>query len=407
MTNLREACPQKMKLKYPGHYWEIMSNKDFRDRALTVLDEITLRLVDDAEEGVLRKAESPVLEEAASQQASRPTCTAAPDTTVREILNRGRDGSVACRSASPAAASPARPHRTFYSYKGGTGRSMILANTAWILAASGYRVAVIDWDLEAPGLHRYLAPTSATAASRHRRPDRLRHRLRRWQPGRRRGLPSAERAKLVRQASRPAHVRLRGGVDASPCREDRLRPAGRQTRATRCASIPSTGSTSIPLSAGIFLEEVKRRLRAEYDYVLIDSRTGVSDTSGVCTVQMPDTLVVCFTLNEQEHARRGQHAASARGAAQASGWPLGLRVLPVPMRVDISEKERVDRPRTAARERFDRFLDWLDDDQLEQYWGEVEIPTYRSTRWRKCWPSSTARTAGPRSCPRGRSRLLG
>ena len=47
---------------------------------------------------------------------------------------------------------------TFYSYKGGTGRSMALANIAWILASNGYRVLVIDWDLEAPGLHRYLHP---------------------------------------------------------------------------------------------------------------------------------------------------------------------------------------------------------------------------------------------------------
>jgi hypothetical protein len=47
---------------------------------------------------------------------------------------------------------------TFYSYKGGTGRSMALANTAWILASNGCRVLVVDWDLESPGLHRYLQP---------------------------------------------------------------------------------------------------------------------------------------------------------------------------------------------------------------------------------------------------------
>src|ERR1700680_1364934 len=47
---------------------------------------------------------------------------------------------------------------TFYSYKGGTGRSMALANIAWILASNGKRVIVIDWDLEAPGLHRYFHP---------------------------------------------------------------------------------------------------------------------------------------------------------------------------------------------------------------------------------------------------------
>jgi MinD-like ATPase involved in chromosome partitioning or flagellar assembly len=47
---------------------------------------------------------------------------------------------------------------TFYSYKGGSGRSMAVANVAWILASNGNRVLTVDWDLEAPGLHRYFAP---------------------------------------------------------------------------------------------------------------------------------------------------------------------------------------------------------------------------------------------------------
>ena len=47
---------------------------------------------------------------------------------------------------------------TFYSYKGGSGRTMALSNIAWILASNRYNVLLIDWDLEAPGLHRYLRP---------------------------------------------------------------------------------------------------------------------------------------------------------------------------------------------------------------------------------------------------------
>ena len=47
---------------------------------------------------------------------------------------------------------------TFYSFKGGTGRTMALANVAWILAANGKRVLVVDWDLESPGLHRFYHP---------------------------------------------------------------------------------------------------------------------------------------------------------------------------------------------------------------------------------------------------------
>src|SRR5262249_56626319 len=46
---------------------------------------------------------------------------------------------------------------TFYSYKGGVGRSMAMANIAWLLASKyGKRVIVVDWDLEAPGLHRFF-----------------------------------------------------------------------------------------------------------------------------------------------------------------------------------------------------------------------------------------------------------
>src|ERR1700678_2314704 len=54
---------------------------------------------------------------------------------------------------------------TFYSFKGGTGRTMALANVAWILAANGMRVLIADWDLESPGLHRFFQPFMEPAVS--------------------------------------------------------------------------------------------------------------------------------------------------------------------------------------------------------------------------------------------------
>ncbi|MEL6944255.1 MAG: AAA family ATPase, partial [Bacteroidota bacterium] len=45
---------------------------------------------------------------------------------------------------------------TFYSYKGGTGRTMSLANIATYFAQRGNKVLIIDWDMEAPGLHQYF-----------------------------------------------------------------------------------------------------------------------------------------------------------------------------------------------------------------------------------------------------------
>jgi len=46
---------------------------------------------------------------------------------------------------------------TFYSYKGGVGRSMSLANIAFELAKRNKKVLMVDWDLEAPGLERYFS----------------------------------------------------------------------------------------------------------------------------------------------------------------------------------------------------------------------------------------------------------
>src|SRR5215212_558789 len=54
---------------------------------------------------------------------------------------------------------------TFYSYKGGVGRTMAMANVAVMLARWKYKVLIIDWDLEAPGLENfyknYITPEKA------------------------------------------------------------------------------------------------------------------------------------------------------------------------------------------------------------------------------------------------------
>src|SRR5437588_12174939 len=44
---------------------------------------------------------------------------------------------------------------TFYSFKGGVGRTMALVNVAAELARRGRKVLVVDFDLEAPGLETY------------------------------------------------------------------------------------------------------------------------------------------------------------------------------------------------------------------------------------------------------------
>ena len=49
---------------------------------------------------------------------------------------------------------------TFYSFKGGVGRSMAMMNCAAELAKRGRRILVVDFDLEAPGLETFDLPHS-------------------------------------------------------------------------------------------------------------------------------------------------------------------------------------------------------------------------------------------------------
>src|SRR5690349_11920852 len=42
---------------------------------------------------------------------------------------------------------------SIHAFRGGTGKSNITANLAALLAAEGYRVGVIDTDIQTPGIH--------------------------------------------------------------------------------------------------------------------------------------------------------------------------------------------------------------------------------------------------------------
>jgi cellulose biosynthesis protein BcsQ len=58
---------------------------------------------------------------------------------------------------------------TFYSYKGGVGRSMALANVGEWFYLHGLRVVLVDWDLEAPGLEAFF-PSDEDLPSLNRQP---------------------------------------------------------------------------------------------------------------------------------------------------------------------------------------------------------------------------------------------
>jgi hypothetical protein len=126
------------------------------------------------------------------------------------------------------------------------------------------------------------------------------------------------------------------------------------------------------MGAGRLLEEVKQRMRSEYEYILIDSRTGVGDTSGICTIEMPDTLVLCFTLNRQNVD--GTELVAKAVKAQRKQPRTDIRIVPVAMRIESAEIDLLRRGLRTAEERFNPFLDWLPAEQQREYWEEVQFP---------------------------------
>lgn len=262
---------------------------------------------------------------------------------------------------------------TFYSYKGGTGRTMALANVAWILAANGYRVLVADWDLESPGLHRFFRPFLDEAEVKGA--SGIIDMIRQYEQSAANAFDDAEAIRLI-----GAYAKVQ--PHALPVIWDHFPPGG-------SLEFLSAGRQNLDYSAalsgldwdgfyehrfgGEFLDAIRADLKQHYDYVLIDSRTGLSDIAGICTVQLPDVLVDCFTLSIQGI----EGAAEVASSIEQKHKDRGILILPVPMRVDQAEKEKVEAGHATAVQLFAGFPSGMSETQRREYWAAVEVP-YRA-----------------------------
>jgi cellulose biosynthesis protein BcsQ len=171
---------------------------------------------------------------------------------------------------------------SFYSFKGGVGRSMALANVAALLCRSGKNVLVVDWDLEAPGLHKFFEQSSP-------------------------GLKEQVGAKLgildmISGLAKGSQFDWRECLIEVSLGEQRLHliSAGRRDPlySTRLQSL-QWDRLYEEHDIGQVFENVREEWKQSYDFVLLDSRTGVTDAGDVCTALFPDLLVTVFVANEQ------------------------------------------------------------------------------------------------------------
>jgi hypothetical protein len=258
---------------------------------------------------------------------------------------------------------------TFYSYKGGTGRTMSLANIAWLLASNGHRVLAVDWDLDSPGLHRFFHPflPPSVLKSSSGVIDLIVDYT--WKVHQ----EDVDRpADWYRESARvmPYVVSLNWPEFPSGGSLDFL-PVGRQNRDYSSVMAPRGWDDFYEEMGGsLFFQAVRQDMKENYDYILIDSRTGLSDIADICTIQLPDVLVNCFALSDQNI----DGAASVAKRIRDHYGERKIRILPVPMRVDEAEKDKADAGRSLVAFKFDGFPAGMDDERRAQYWARVEIP---------------------------------
>ena len=242
---------------------------------------------------------------------------------------------------------------TFYSYKGGVGRSMALVNVGALLALQGKRVLLVDWDLEAPGLEFYFkgCPNAKLIGDPVSVP----------------GIVDLLEARVKGRELSWESCRLRADFFG---RSLDIITAGKKDEAyrSRVERLNWERLYEEPYRIGDFIEELRDEWRSPgkgYDFILVDSRTGITDIGDICTVLLPDAVVLMFVTNYQNID--GIKSVMARAEKARKSLPVNrakLHGVPLPARDETySEREKSANWKKIFAQNFGNlFREWLPKD---------------------------------------------
>lgn len=177
---------------------------------------------------------------------------------------------------------------TFYSYKGGVGRSLTLSNIAMRLADLGKKVCIVDFDLEAPGLHLkfndYIDQESINKGIVEYISEFQKNNY----------IPKSINDYIVNVNY---HGTLKGSI--------KLVTAGNIHSDFYWKNLSSLNWKELFYSdnnEGVnLLLHLKELIKKDInpDYILIDSRTGITDISGIAMTLLSDSVVTLAANNEE------------------------------------------------------------------------------------------------------------
>ncbi|MES2642870.1 MAG: P-loop NTPase [Myxococcota bacterium] len=246
----------------------------------------------------------------------------------------------------------------FYGHKGGAGRSAATANIAPILSNAGYRVIVVDFDLEAPGVHRFFGVRDEDCTGGVI--DLVEAHAARLAAGGDVALPPFPEELLLEPRFADVET-LDGKLDAEQVRDRilgprrigttttydtgvRVLPAGRLDARyrERVAAIDWATRWQDP-AWRTFFGWLKAELEARAEVVFLDARAGVTELAALCLFGLADRVVILTPPTSQGFDGA---IATARALRAAGRGPGDHGTLLVPSRVS----------KDADREHYGKWL---------------------------------------------------
>ncbi len=259
---------------------------------------------------------------------------------------------------------------TFYSYKGGVGRTMALVNTAHVLARDGWRVLLVDFDLEAPGMTHFFSREVGRRPAHVRKDalDLLLDAKKSLAESDAAGMPPSYPPSIAEYVIplQPPNEWLEipetglpywsGRLDLIPATLEPSRHGDAQDESP-LDDLERLDELDLP---GIFLpggpahrfgDHVRKhfvharfeaaREHAAYDIVMIDSRTGLNEISGFSIGTIADALVICCGLNRQNVEGTRFFMERTGLLYQAKAKPYVISAGPIPPSRERAVKARL------------------------------------------------------------------